>query len=74
MLEWRLDPESPHRDPELGRSDARVMLFCNEGYQSSLAAATLQRFGLAEATDVVGGFQGWRHAGLPVEPTENTNE
>jgi rhodanese-related sulfurtransferase len=74
VLEWRLDPESPHRDPELGRPDARVMLICNEGYQSSLAAATLQRFGLADATDVVGGFQAWRDAGLPVEPEQNTNE
>jgi rhodanese-related sulfurtransferase len=74
VLEWRLDPESPHRDPELGSPDARIMLICNEGYQSSLAAATLQRFGLADATDVVGGFQAWRDAGLPVEPEQNTNE
>jgi rhodanese-related sulfurtransferase len=74
VLEWRLDPESQHRDPDLGRPDARVMLICNEGYQSSLAAGTLQRFGLADATDVVGGFQAWRDAGLPVEPEQNTNE
>jgi rhodanese-related sulfurtransferase len=67
VLEWRLDPASPHRDPELARPDARIVLMCDEGYQSSLAAATLQQFGLAEATDVVGGFQAWRAAGLPVE-------
>jgi rhodanese-related sulfurtransferase len=42
-------------------------LICDEGYQSSLAAATLTRFGLAEVTDVVGGFRAWRAAGLPVE-------
>jgi rhodanese-related sulfurtransferase len=67
VLEWRLDPACKHRDPTLARPSNRIVLICNEGYQSSLAAATLQRFGL-EATDVVGGFQAWRNAGLPVEP------
>lgn len=66
VLEWRLDPACPHRDPELARRDRVVILLCNEGYQSSLAAATLRRFGL-DAGDVVGGFQAWRAAGLPVE-------
>jgi rhodanese-related sulfurtransferase len=67
VLEWRLDPACPYRDPELGRRDARIALICNQGYQSSLAAATVARFGLAEVTDVIGGFQAWRAAGLPVE-------
>jgi rhodanese-related sulfurtransferase len=67
VLEWRLDPACPHRDPELGRRDARIALICNEGYQSSLAAATVARFGLAEVNDVIGGFQAWCAAGLPVE-------
>jgi rhodanese-related sulfurtransferase len=71
VLEWRLDPASEHRDPELARRDQRVILICNEGYQSSLAAATVQRFGL-NLTDVVGGFQAWREAGLPVEPSVTT--
>ena len=66
VLEWRLDPESAHRDPELARPDARIVLMCNEGYQSSLAAATLQDLGLPRATDLDGGFQAWRAAGLPV--------
>jgi len=66
VLEWRLDPACPHRDPELGRRDARIALICNEGYQSSLAAATVARFGLAEVTDVIGGVQAWRTAGLPL--------
>jgi rhodanese-related sulfurtransferase len=44
------------------------MLLCDEGFQSSLAAATLQQFGLRHATDVVGGFQAWRASGLPVDP------
>ena len=52
VLEWRLDPGSRHCDAELARRDRRVILICDEGYQSSLAAATLRRFGL-DATDVV---------------------
>jgi rhodanese-related sulfurtransferase len=67
VLEWRLDPECPHRDPELARRDARIVLFCNEGYQSSLAAATACSFGL-DVTDMAGGFQAWRAGGLPVQP------
>jgi rhodanese-related sulfurtransferase len=66
VLEWRLDPSSPHRDPELARRDCRVIILCDGGYQSSLAAATLRGFGL-DATDVIGGFQAWREADLPVE-------
>jgi rhodanese-related sulfurtransferase len=67
VLEWRLDPASPHRDAKLARRDRTLILVCDEGYQSSLAAATLCRFGL-RATDVEGGFQAWREAGLPVNP------
>src|SRR3954469_7857937 len=68
VLEWRLDPACPHRDPGLARRDARLVLICHEGYQSSLAAATVQRFGYRSVTDVVGGFEAWRAAGLPVVP------
>jgi rhodanese-related sulfurtransferase len=67
VLEWRLDPASGHADPALGRDFNRhVILICDEGYQSSLAAATLQQLGFHRATDVDGGFQAWRAAGLPV--------
>ena len=71
VLEWRLDPACPDRDPLLARPDARQVLLCNDGYQSSLVAATLQRFGLLHATDVIGGFQAWREAGLPVMPARS---
>lgn len=64
-LEWRLDPSSPSRDPEMAIPGHRVILLCHEGYQSSLAAATLRDFGL-DATDVIDGFTAWRRAGLPV--------
>ena len=65
--EWRLDPQGEHRDPGLARQDCRIILICDEGYQSSLAAATLRRFGL-EACDVIGGVQEWKAEGLPLNP------
>ncbi|WP_420824441.1 rhodanese-like domain-containing protein [Streptomyces seoulensis] len=67
-LEWRLDPQGSHRVPEATGHDLRVVIICNEGYASSLAAASLHQLGLRRATDLVGGFQAWRAAGLPVEP------
>jgi rhodanese-related sulfurtransferase len=57
VLEWRLDPTSPHRLPVAGDPDRRVVVVCNEGYSSSLAAETLRRLGLHRATDLVGGYQ-----------------
>jgi rhodanese-related sulfurtransferase len=60
VLEWRLDPASPHRIPEVAGYDIRVIVVCNEGYSSSLAAFTLQRLGLHRATDLTGGYQAWR--------------
>jgi rhodanese-related sulfurtransferase len=65
-LEWRLDPASGHTHPDSPGLDELVILICDEGYQSSLAAATLQRLGFASATDLDGGFQAWRASGLPV--------
>jgi rhodanese-related sulfurtransferase len=58
VLEWRLDPTSAHRLPEAEEAAGkRVIVVCNEGYQSSLAAAALQELGLPHATDLVGGYQ-----------------
>lgn len=57
VLEWRLDPSSPYRVAEATSRDLRVIIMCNEGYSSSLAAVTLRRLGLHRATDLVGGFQ-----------------
>ncbi|MBT2568058.1 rhodanese-like domain-containing protein [Arthrobacter sp. ISL-85] len=59
VLEWRLDPSSPHRLPIANDPARRIVVVCNEGYSSSLAAHTLQRLGLARATDLIGGFQAW---------------
>jgi rhodanese-related sulfurtransferase len=67
VLEWRLDPASEWRLPRATGHDIRVIVMCQEGFSSSLAAARLQSLGLHRATDVIGGFDAWRDAGLPVE-------
>jgi rhodanese-related sulfurtransferase len=67
VLEWRVDPASGYSDPALGDDLDRVLiLVCDEGFQSSLAARTLQDLGFSRATDLVGGFRAWQAAGLPV--------
>jgi rhodanese-related sulfurtransferase len=68
VFEWRLDPTSPHRRPEIEGHDQMIIVVCNEGYASSLAAKSLQDLGLHNATDLIGGFVAWRAAGLPVRP------
>jgi rhodanese-related sulfurtransferase len=67
-LEWRCDPAGRWRHPAMTGSDQRLILVCQEGFQSSLAAAALQQLGLANATDLDGGFAAWAAAGLPVTP------
>ena len=71
VLEWRFDPASSARLPVATDHDIRVVVFCSEGYASSLAAISLQDLGLWRATDMIGGFQAWRAMGLPiVAPSE----
>ncbi len=67
-LEWRLDPTSPAKIPEATDLDLRVIVICQQGYSSSLAAASLQDLGLHRATDVIGGFEQWRSDGMPTQP------
>ncbi|WP_173675270.1 rhodanese-like domain-containing protein [Streptomyces sp. fd1-xmd] len=67
-LEWRLDPTGSHRASQATGHDLQVVVICNEGYASSLAAASLHALGLHRATDLTGGFQAWKAAGLPVVP------
>jgi rhodanese-related sulfurtransferase len=69
-LEWRCDPTSPARIAEATGHHVAWIICCNEGYSSSLAAASLQALGLRKATDLVGGFQAWRAAGLPIAEPE----
>jgi rhodanese-related sulfurtransferase len=70
VLEWRLDPTSPHRLEEADDPQRRIIVVCNEGYSSSLAAHTLQKIGLPNATDLVGGVQEW----LDSDPVQRAAE
>jgi rhodanese-related sulfurtransferase len=65
-LEWRLDPLCDYSLPQAEHHDLDVLVLCNEGYASSLAAVSLHKLGLRRATDMIGGFQAWAAAGLPV--------
>ena len=65
VLEWRLDPSSKWRIPEVNNHRVRLIVICDQGYSSSLVAAELHELGLVNATDVIGGFQAWKAAGLP---------
>jgi rhodanese-related sulfurtransferase len=67
VLEWRLDPTCPHHLPAITDATTRVIIVCNEGYSSSLAAAMLRQLGLTRATDLDGGYQAWSAACRRVE-------
>jgi rhodanese-related sulfurtransferase/mannose-6-phosphate isomerase-like protein (cupin superfamily) len=73
VLEWRLDPASSARLPVATDHDIQVIVFCSEGYTSSLAAIALQDLGLCRATDMIGGFQAWRAMGLPTIPPSKSS-
>jgi rhodanese-related sulfurtransferase len=68
VLEWRFDPASSARLPVATDHHIEVIVFCSEGYTSSLAAIALQDLGLNRATDMIGGFQAWKAMGLPIVP------
>jgi rhodanese-related sulfurtransferase len=69
VLEWRVDPSSGAAHPGIPSLDARMILLCDQGYSSSLAVGSLLDLGATDVTDVIGGFQAWRAAGLPIEWT-----
>ncbi len=66
-LEWRLDPTSGARIREATDHDVEVVVACQQGYTSSLAAAALVDLGLHRTADLAGGFEAWEAAGLPTE-------
>jgi rhodanese-related sulfurtransferase len=74
VLEWRVDPASPNSHPAVRDPETLLVLLCAQGFQTSLAAATLHDLGFARATDVVDGFEGWRAAGLPIEPFDEARD
>ena len=68
VLEWRLEPGGAHRHPDAGPPGRAVVVFCQDGYASSLAVESLKRVGLTRVSDLDGGFAAWRAAGLPISP------
>ena len=66
VLEWRIALDSPWRNPHLGGLDQRLILICDHGYSSILAAANLVQLGFYRSGDVIGGFDAWRDNGLPI--------
>ena len=68
VVQWRLDPDSGASEGTAAGLDDHVVIVCNQGYSSSLAAGQLQQMGFARATDLDGGVEGWIEAGLPVVP------
>jgi len=68
VIEWRVDPTSGWEDPEVVARTGPVIVMCDEGFASSLAAATLVDLGIADAVDMIGGYQAWKEAGLPTAP------
>ena len=71
VLEWRVDPSSGYTNPYLGDLDRQLILFCAQGFSSSLAAAGLHEIGCHNATDMVGGFEAWKASGLPVRDLDD---
>lgn len=67
VLEWRCDPAASHADPRVADFERVLIIVCNDGYSSSLAAASLAELGFSRPGDLIGGFRGWKSAGLPVE-------
>jgi rhodanese-related sulfurtransferase len=67
VLEWRADPDSEWRDDRIASLEAPLILFCSQGYASSLAAQTLRELGFTRVTDMDGGFDAWKAQGLPTE-------
>jgi rhodanese-related sulfurtransferase len=74
VLEWRLDPASPDRLPQITGYDLEIIVLCNEGYSSSLVADTLRTLGLTRTVDVIGGFVAWSAAGLPTTSAAQADE
>jgi rhodanese-related sulfurtransferase len=71
VLEWRADPSCAACDRRIASLDAVIVIVCQQGYQSSLAASNLHDLGFIHATDLDGGFEAWHAAGLPIERGES---
>jgi rhodanese-related sulfurtransferase len=66
LMEFMVDPDWGYQHPAIDGFDQVLVCVCNGGYSSSLAAASLQRLGFRNATDLIGGMVAWTQAGFPV--------
>lgn len=73
VVEWHLDPANGYLHPAMQSFDQPLVVVCNSGYSSSLAAANLVRIGFRHAADLVGGHAAWCAAGLPVERADHSH-
>ena len=73
VLEWHLDPANGYLHPAVQSFTQPLVVVCNGGYSSSLAAANLVRIGFSDVADLIGGHQAWRAAGLPVQPPDHSH-
>ncbi len=73
VVEWHLDPANGYRHPSVTSLAQPLVVVCNGGYSSSLAAASLQRLGYGSVADLIGGHLAWCSAGLPVEPPDHSH-
>jgi rhodanese-related sulfurtransferase len=71
VLEWRVALDAPLRIPQITSHEQSLVVVCNEGFSSSLAAVSLQSLGFRQATDLIGGVMAWREAGLQMEPPQD---
>lgn len=69
MLEFWIDPESPYHRETLSSAE-HIVLYCDLGWRSALAAKTLQDMGMANVSHLGGGYSGWKAEGGPVEGPE----
>lgn len=74
VLEWRVALDSPWRSPHVGGADQQLIVMCDHGYSSILAAENLVKLGFSRAGDVIGGFEEWKALGLPVAPCRSHPE
>lgn len=73
VLEWHLDPANGYAHAAVSGFGDRLVVVCNGGYSSSLAASNLVRLGFTDVRDLIGGVRAWVHHGHPVEPPDHAH-
>lgn len=66
LVEWHLDPANGYRHPLVSSFEQPLVIVCNGGYSSALAATSLLDLGFTEVADLIGGMRAWLRSGHPV--------